>query len=331
MRAPGFRGLKAPDQDASLPWLAQQMVTDPRFALGTVEFWWPAVMGTEVLRAPEDPSLPGYDDQLMAFNLQRQEMGRLASEFSQGGFRLKALLRSMVHSKWFQLSGIPDDHPYAAVLLSSGLSVGRLLTPEELEAKTSALLGITVGHLVSDWILPTESSYLSSYGVALGGIDSYQVQKRSRGISALAAVVTSDHSYVAASTVVEVDRETENGHRILLDDVDFTQNPADSELLRSVMVRLYAELHGKRYDIESESVNLAMELLLEAFSLPDYDSSRWIGHQTGQETERLMNLTRERGFLRSDDRYRSPEEFQNTLAWRLVLDYFLSHFDYVHD
>ena len=45
----------------------------------------------------------------------------------------------------------------------------------------------------------------------------------------------------------------------------------------------------------------------------------------------LLRDASERGELKEDDRYRSTEEYQNTAAWHLVLDYMLSRFDYVHD
>ncbi len=105
MRHPGFKGSAAPDDESSLVWLAQQMANDPRFAVGTVEFWWPAVMGSDILRAPEDPALPGYGDKLMAFNLQRSEVGRLGARFAQSGFQLKTLLKEMVASLGSRLIG----------------------------------------------------------------------------------------------------------------------------------------------------------------------------------------------------------------------------------
>ena len=331
MRKPGFKGVVAPNDETSLVWLGKQMANDPRFAIGTVEFWWPAVIGSAVLSAPEDPSLPGYGDQLMAFNLQRHEMGRLALEFSQSGFKLKSLLQSMMLSHWFNVSALNEDHPYKDVLLAARLSVNRLLTPEELEAKTRALLGITVGYGISDWILPLEYSYLSESRVALGGIDSYQVKDRARDMTSVAAVVTGDHALKAAETIAETDREIRDGARALLNGVDFTKAPVDSPSLRDLMVDLYLKLHAKSYEPDHQAIDLLVDLLVEAYALPDYDSGRYIGHQTGQEAERLLREASERGELKEDDRYRSPEEYQNTKAWRLVLDYMLSHFDYVHD
>jgi len=188
-----------------------------------------------------------------------------------------------------------------------------------------------VGYGVSDWILPLEYSYLSDSRVALGGIDSYQVKDRARDMTSVAAVVTGDHALKAAETIAETDREIQDGARALLNGVDFTEAPEDSPSLRNVMVEVYLKLHSKSYEPDHEAIDLLVDLLVEAYALPDYDSGRYIGHQTGQEAERLLREASERGELKEDDRYRSPEEYQNTKAWRLVLDYMLSHFDYVHD
>ena len=45
MRPPGFAGELVPDADTGLPWLAERIVEDERFAEAAVKFWWPAVMG----------------------------------------------------------------------------------------------------------------------------------------------------------------------------------------------------------------------------------------------------------------------------------------------
>ena len=48
MRTPGFGDAIAPNSDNSVQWLAERIVADKRFAEATVEFWWPAIMGSEV-------------------------------------------------------------------------------------------------------------------------------------------------------------------------------------------------------------------------------------------------------------------------------------------
>lgn len=324
MRSPGFNGLTAPDQDVSLPWLAQQMANDPRFTVGTVEFWWPAVMGHEVLRAPEDPSLPGYDDQLMAFNLQRSEIARLASAFSGSGYRLKSLLKDLVHSRWFNAVSMSESHPYGDVLAIAGIGARRLLTPEELEAKTKALVGFTIDFKVSDWILPLESSYLKNNQIAMGGLDSYQVQSRARNLSAVGAAVAAKHGASVACALGQVDRLITDGRRHLLNGVDFTEPVSDTAALRETVTEIYERLHGKSYPSGSPEVDLVVDLLLEAYEF-EYECYSWDG-------PRLIEAARDQGILAEDpDRGWNDIESSNTVAWQLALEFMLSHFDYLYE
>ena len=326
MRAPGFNGRLAPNSETSLAWLGSEMANDPRFALGTVEFWWPAVMGHEVLRAPEDPTLPGYADQLMAFNLQRTEIGRLALVFSSSGFNLKTLLAELLQSKWFNAVAMDAEHPYAGVLQLAGIGAKRLLTPEELLAKTRALVGVTVGLQIAAFGLPLELSYVDDNRIAIGGIDSHRVKSRARGLSSLGALVAATHAHRAACTVAKVERVIQDSQRSLLNGVDFTEPVADTPSLRETIRHVYRRLHGRDYPAAREEIGLVVELLLEAYQLEGTCYS-W-----DQEPERLMALARSAGTLADDaDRSMTAVESKNTKAWELALDFMFSHYDYAHE
>ena len=54
MRSPGFTDDQASEGQDSLQWLAQQIVDDRRFAEATVKFWWPAIMGSQVVEPPAE-------------------------------------------------------------------------------------------------------------------------------------------------------------------------------------------------------------------------------------------------------------------------------------
>ena len=71
MRTPGFSGEQAPDPDNSAQWLARQIVADERFAEATVKFWWPAIMGNEVVEPPEDEGDADFEGLLLAANAQQ--------------------------------------------------------------------------------------------------------------------------------------------------------------------------------------------------------------------------------------------------------------------
>ena len=327
MRKPGFNGKTAPDSKTSLPWLAHKMANDPRFAVGTVEFWWPAVIGHDVLRAPEDPSLLNYATELMAYNLQRSEISRLALAFSRSGYSLKVLLKEFVQSKWFNAISMAQDHPYSDVLSIAGIGARRLLTPEELNAKTYSLLGFKVDYKISTYHLPLEESLLDRQRVALGGIDSYQVQSRSRYLSPLGAIVVDKHATSAACTVTDVDRLITDGNRLLLNGVDFQTPLSDTAALRDTLSNLYLQLHGEYQRPDSQQVDLLVELLVEAYELEHH-----FCHQNTEVRNQLIARARSQGLLVEDpDRYLTAIEAGNTMAWRLALDFMLSHYGYLYE
>ena len=150
MRVPGFAGKSAPNPDNSVQWLARQIVADERFAEAAVKFWWPAIMGSEVVEPPEDEGDADFEGRLLAANAQNAEVTRLADGFRRGfhgraAYNLKDLLVEMVLSKWFRADAVEDADPVREIALRDA-GARRLLTPEELDRKTAAITGFKWGH-----------------------------------------------------------------------------------------------------------------------------------------------------------------------------------------
>ena len=136
MRARQASRKLAANVEDSLQWLALQIVEDPRFATATVKFWWPAIFGTEVLIAPEDPEGPDYDQRLRAYNAQESLVSQLARKFADVDFRLKPLLAEMLISPWYRTEGLTDPNQAESRFVElENIGSGRLLTPEELDRK----------------------------------------------------------------------------------------------------------------------------------------------------------------------------------------------------
>ena len=327
MRTPGMNGQSAPDASNSLQWLAQQIVADPRFPVATVEFWWPTVMGQAVLKAPEDPQLPNYNEELEAFSLQRYEVNKLAGAFVQNQFKLKALLREMALSPWFASGEVVSQN--ATLFSVARLGTRRLLTPEELDSKTKSLFGFKVWEQGRQNILPETITYVSDWvNIALGGIDSYQVKSRAREVSSLSLAAFEQHASGVACVVSEIEAETVNGQRQYLNTVDFSSTPTDSEELRAVLVNLYSRLHGRSVTAESDDVDLLVDLLLEAQKT----------HESGKPScylwddlsyAKLADDLDTRGVRQPANT--TPVEQANTWAWRLIFDYMVAHYDYINE
>ena len=326
MRTPGMNGKSAPDASNSLQWLAQQIVADPRFPVATVEFWWPAVMGRALLKAPEDPQLPNYNEELQAFSLQRYEINKLAGAFVQNQFKLKALLREMVLSPWFASGEVVSQN--ATLFSVARLGTRRLLTPEELDSKTKSLFGYSVMEEELTDILPTTGTFVSDFvNIALGGIDSYQVKTRAREVSSLSVAAFEQHAAGVACVVADIEAETVDGQRQYLNTFDFSSTPTDSEELRAVLVNLYSRLHGRSVAAESDDVDLLVDLLLEAQST--HVSTGPCHLWDNIVYAKLADDLDARG-VRQPSNTTSVEQ-ANTWAWRLIFDYMVAHYDYINE
>ncbi len=213
MREPGFGEDQSAEAHNSVQWLAAQIVEDERFSLATVKFWWPAIMGSEVIEPPEDADDTGYEARLLASTAQTQEVERLAIAFSAGfhegdPFNLKDLLVEITLSSWFRAVSVEsEDELQSSALLSAGAR--RLLTPAELANKTLDLTGFQWGrHRDQSWSQPHEDrlSLLTDpqrgYGLLYGGIDSDGITERARDLTSTMAGVAQSHAAESSCPIV---------------------------------------------------------------------------------------------------------------------------------
>ena len=213
MRVPGFDGRPAPNPDDSVRWLATQIAADDRFSESAVNFWWPAIMGSEIAEPPEAESDAGFEGLLLAATAQKGEVTRLANGFRRGfqgrdPYNLKDLLVEMVLSNWFRAESLDSGNPVRAVALR-GTGARRLLTPDELSAKTLALTGFEWGRRrPGQWVRPWEERKGAlvdpeeGYGLLYGGIDSDGVKDRARDLTSVMAGVAQSHALESACPIV---------------------------------------------------------------------------------------------------------------------------------
>ena len=268
MREPGFGGSTAPSADNSLQWLAEQMIADERFAKAAVRFWWPAILGAELAEPPSDSTDSNFNALLVASSAQALEVDELAAAFRDGfdggdPYNAKDLLGEMALSPWFRAESVTgDDLAREAALRNAG--VGRLLTPEELAAKTEALTGYVWGRrFQKPFELGEARSRLrdpqgfSGYQLLYGGIDSDGITERTGEMTPLMAAVAQTHAAEVSCPIVR--RE-------------FYYWPQESRLLFNGITQFdtpYSETSGE-YEITAESwearQTISMEVPLAAGS-----------------------------------------------------------------
>ena len=240
MRLPGFGNDVAPDASNSVQWLAQKIVADNRFAEAAVQFWWPAIMGVELLDPPEDSGDPNFQGRLVAATAQAAEVTRLGDTFRAGidggtAHNGKDLLAEIALSPWFRAESVTGQDPVRAVALRDA-GAARLLTPQELNRKTDAVAGYVWGrdfYRTMDFgrgqalsNLDNEVNWKSNYGLLYGGINSNGITTRATDMTPVMAGVGQSHAAEVSCPIVR--REFyfwEDEDRLLFDGIDRFDTP----------------------------------------------------------------------------------------------------------
>ncbi len=253
MRPPGLGAATLPGAraDDGLAWLGQQIVNDPRFATAAVTFWWPALMGKPVLEPPLFSAGSDFAQRVNAFDAQQNSIQALADSFRSGGYNLKNLLADLVMSPWFRAQSVDPQ-----VLAQRGaelraLGVDRLLTPEELEAKTEAVLGYAWAKREGD-----PDRFLDGFNSALddrfklyyGGIDSEDVLDRVTTITALMSNVAERQALEMSCGVVALEFITPPEQRRLFPEIEKTLSPLDeNDITVDVLAQSFTD--RRNYDV----------------------------------------------------------------------------------
>ena len=235
MLTPGFANAVAPDAGNSLQWLASEITSDPRFAIATIKFWWPALMGTDVLEAPEVSTDTNFSVQLAAFEEQNEYIKNLAVDFSEGiaggsPFNLKDMIVEMMMSRWFRANALSDSTTGSETLgaAASLATIGtrRLLTPAELENKVHDLFGWRWNEYPDEYsINGRRTSLLNRYRIYYGGIDSVGIQDRATALTPLMFNVAELMAIKIACPAVLIDLQRPNAERELFKGITVDDTP----------------------------------------------------------------------------------------------------------
>ena len=212
MREPGFNGKSLTDSVTGLQWLARRIAEDPRFAEATVKFWWPAIMGRDVVGSPQDEQDADFDARLLAASAQASLVRALAEGFRNGfdngkPYNLKDLLTEIALSDWFRAEAMGGESSAIQRTALAHAGVSRLLTPEELAHKTDTITGFQWGR----WEHPSARPFrqhtnaladVRGYRLLYGGIDSDGITDRSGDLTSVMASVARTHAAEASCPIV---------------------------------------------------------------------------------------------------------------------------------
>lgn len=326
MRSPGFEGQEPAQGQDSLQWLGQQIINDPRFARSVVKFWWHSLMGQEPLSAPQESSDSNYQARLAAFTEQSGFINDIATNLSEH-WNLKHTLADMILSPWFRAYATQSEE-----LASVDFGSERLLTPEELKAKTENLTGYIWGYYVADWGHNREYNALEDdYNILYGGIDSDGITKRTGDMTSVMSQVAQTHAVEASCPIVIREFNVDVSERLLFTLVNKDTTPdttAGEQAIRNQIVQLHRQLLGLKLTENSSEVDATYQLFVESRNAK-IARGVWGGiWEDGVECNADFDpyeTDEQEGWEAGID-----EDFTMS-AWRVVMIYLMLDYNYLHE
>ncbi|WP_243657340.1 DUF1592 domain-containing protein [Chthoniobacter flavus] len=308
MFVPGFEGENLPPQDRwrALQWLGERTAKDPRFATTMVEHVYFILTGRKTLLQPKSLDDPLYDAKQRAYRAQRAEVERIASVLVKNGFNLKVVFKEWVASPFYRadtrspIANSPNAEQRQAEM--ADLGIARMLSPEQLERKITAVFG-------KPWNRLRDKQIAMLYG----GIDSKEVTERavdpSGAMGALQRIMSND----VACKEVSSDFALEPTQRRLFPGIKPDVLPGVStendQRIRAAIVHLHQLLLGQ-YDIKENDPEVDRTFQLFAGILEDAHARK------GIEPQETYNC-------RGDNEKRLPDPDYTVRAWRGVVTYLL--------
>lgn len=338
MRRPGFdEEVTIPHADRleSLPWLADRIAADSRFALATVHTMYRGLTGEAALTAPTDTVAADYAERLRAYQLQSAFFSDVADDFITNGYDLRTVIEDLVASPYFRAVGLtPDGLASEGALADVG--VARLLTPEQLARKISAITGYP-------WARSWDSVELllstSDYRIFYGGIDSNEITQRITDPNGIMANVgwrmAAEMSCVAVAR--DFVRPPEDRRLFPIVEPGFTPDdpngfpiPSAIDDIRWNIHYLFDHVLGVTLDIDDPEIDAAYQLF--------YDTWREGYDALGAETEGYdRNLpwqcrarTDDAGEELPEDQRVEADDQYTIRAWMAVLTYMLADYRFLY-
>ncbi|HYF34311.1 MAG TPA: hypothetical protein VD994_03385 [Prosthecobacter sp.] len=256
MFAPGLEGEDLPPAERwrSLQWLGERTAKDPRFAATMVEHVYYILTGRKVLLPPKDLDDPLYDAKQRAYQAQRQEIEGIAARFAKADFNLKSVFKEWVVSPFYRADGLETAAADARRLAElSDLGLARMLGPEQVERKVTAIFGQPWGRLNN-----------KELSILYGGIDAKEVTERAADPSGAMGAIQRILANDVACKNVALDFTTEPAQRRLFPKIEPDDLPGVSPegdgRIREAIAFLHHTVLGQNATADDPEVRRTFDL-----------------------------------------------------------------------
>ncbi len=231
MLAPGFEEAQIPfnGQGKSLQWLADKIAGDTRFATATVQTVFTMVTGQKSLKPPsdQDDSIQSTEElaaRTAAYEAQAALLEGIADEFVAESHNFKSVVKKVVLSPYFRAVGMDEEPSEQRAMEVADVGTARLLTPEALNRKITAVTGLPWRSYGAGVDLLLDSN---QYRIFYGGIDSNQVTTRITSPSGVMVAVQGRMANEVACRSTAHDLARHAYDRVMLPYIEITYMPLD--------------------------------------------------------------------------------------------------------
>jgi hypothetical protein len=316
MFSPGFEGESLPEDERwrSLQWLGKRTANDPRFAVAMVKHVWYILMGRKPLLPPEDIDDPMFVARRRAYRVQRDEIERITSRFTAEDFNLKVVFKELIQSKFYRVDGLASavTDPQRLAELDD-IGVVRMLTPEQLERKLTAVFGREWGRL---------THRESKFKILYGGIDSKQVTERltapSGAMGAIQRIMANDIACRNVAADFFLPPKERRLFPNIEPDVVPDVNAESDQRIRRAIIHLHELFLGRFDTIGDPEVQRTYDLF--AGIVKDAKSREGIAPVESYSCQTLAEKTP-----------RDPDADYTIRAWRGVVTYLLRQHEFLYE
>ena len=308
---PGFNGEKIPDGEKwrSLQWLGERTVKDPRFSVAMAKHVYYVLTGRNVLPGPQNLDDSAFLARRRAYVKQQDSLNAVAQTLKENNFNLKAAFKAWVRSDFYlanELDSAVESGQRLAEL--DDIGVVRLLSPEQLERKITAIFGKPWGKLKDQT------------AILYGGIDSKTVTERiaspSGAMGAIQRIMANEMACRSVPFDFTTPKEKRRFFKIVEKDIFPGSHPNSEELIRKTIVHLHDLILGQTNSIDDPDVTRTYELFTTIITKA-HNTKGWD--------------KRESYFARGADDKRVEDPHYVIRAWRAVMTYLLRRQEFLYE
>jgi hypothetical protein len=301
--------IPATERWRALQWLGEQTVKDPRFARTMVGHAYFVLTGRRPLLPPKNLDDPLYAAKQRAFLEQQCQVVTIAERFAETGFDFRQLISDWVQSDFYRADGLTSTENSAERLTElEETGVVRMLSPEQLERKITAVFGQPWGRL-------TEQT-----AMLYGGIDSKEVTERATDPSGAMGAIQRTMANDVACRNVALDFSRPKDRRRLFPDIEPDLKAGVSEesdaQIRRAIVHLHQLVLGRNESEDSEDVRRTFQLFASVVA---------------DATDRAQTEPQEIWHCRQGLESPVTDQYYTVRAWRAVVTYLLRQHEFLYE